>query len=621
MFFCIRHWGRKNVPANLELLFAIFIVVADAVQPCYTPGPAFPVPFLLANNSLLGSLQTELDAVIAESLVSQLWNTSTTSFAVQLTSGDETLWSSYFTAPILGKYKDSEPRPVTGDTAFRAASISKSFTVYALLLEQGINLEDPITKYLPALNEGREDGWGPTFDQITIRSLASQLSGIARETGQMDLAVDSNTLHDPERHGFPPIRTDDTYLAPCGKTLDDKPCDAKDIVNVARKRASVFEANARSTYSNVAFSLLGLALENVTGKAYLDVISSSILEPLKMRDTSFIKPKDSSGIIPYGVNHWTVDLGANRPSGGIYSTANDFSKYLRSILTSSLLPKAVINAWMKPHSWAFSGVNSAFGMPWEILRSTKLSSDGRAIDVITKDGALLGYFSTIALIPEFGLGITILVAGDSTAHKELKERMVAAVVPAIERVARSYTKADFSGVYVGREDMESSSKSSLALEVDEIGPGMRITSWISNGTDFLEVYGRLKGAPENCTAWEARLLPIGLQHNDSTRGVYWETWRAVAVPKKSDQSKNKIFDDLCITDVDSVMYGGWSVEEFWFMRSMNDGHGVFPIIVLPGLRQVLYKGEKSFDNYHAVTQLQHHLSSLLSRDKPWSVLN
>ena len=75
----------------------------------------------------------------------------------------------------------------------------------------------------------------------------------------------------------------------------------------------VFYPNYRSTYSNVAFSLLGLALENVTGQAFPDIIASSILAPLGMHNTRFSKPKDSDGIIPYGFNDWRSDLGANNP--------------------------------------------------------------------------------------------------------------------------------------------------------------------------------------------------------------------------------------------------------------------------------------------------------------------
>ena len=86
-----------------------------------------------------------------------------------------------------------------------------------------------------------------------------------------------------------------------------------DIIGVARNRTRVFNPNERSSYSNVAFSLLGLALESVTGRAYSETIASSMLEPLGMMHTTTTKPKDSDGVIPLEPNHWRLELGADIP--------------------------------------------------------------------------------------------------------------------------------------------------------------------------------------------------------------------------------------------------------------------------------------------------------------------
>jgi len=71
--------------------------------------------------------------------------------------------------------------------------------------------------------------------------------------------------------------------------------------------------NDRSTYSNLAFSLLGIVLEKATSKSYFEAISSSILDPLGMSNTRVTKPKDSKGIIPYVTNDWALDLGSDTP--------------------------------------------------------------------------------------------------------------------------------------------------------------------------------------------------------------------------------------------------------------------------------------------------------------------
>jgi hypothetical protein len=218
---------------------------------------------------------------------------------------------------------------------------------------------------------------------------------------------------------------------------------------------------------------------------------------------------------------------------------------------------------MKPHSWT-SGTNSAYGMPWEILRTTKLTPDGRAIDIVTKGGALTGYFSTIAQIPEFGLGITLLVAGDSAAKQDLQERIIATVVPEVEKIIREEVRERYTGFWGGIDDLWGPPDKDflLSLEVDETGPGIRVSKWISNGTDFLSVYGELKGMPEDQTKWSARLIPTGVYYEDEDQQQFVEPWRLTAIPQQDPKDNGKVFDDECFTDVDAMMYDGASIEEF-----------------------------------------------------------
>jgi len=168
---------------------------------------------------------------------------------------------------------------------------------------------------------------------------------------------------------------------------------------------------------------------------------------------------------------------------------------------------------MKPHSWT-SGTHSAYGMPWEMLRTTKLTPDGRGIDIITKEGALTQYHTIIILIPEFGLGITILVAGKYEALSALRESVIAMLIPAAEKLIRDEVRKVHSGLYAASDNwLESPNLNwSLNIEVDELGPGLLVKNWISNGTDFMTVYGKLTSMPTDPTKWQARLLPADIHH-------------------------------------------------------------------------------------------------------------
>ncbi|KAI9745032.1 MAG: hypothetical protein M1818_001310 [Claussenomyces sp. TS43310] len=563
------------------IVVCAFVTSVHAIGGCNNPGPAFLPIDHSVDKSHFHELAEALDHVVRGIYddTSKAWDLRMTSFALQVTSNNRTIWEHYHTASVLGENQGPEPKTVKGDTAFRIASMSKTFTVYALLLESRISLEDPITKYLPELMEGRRDEWLVQWDQITIRSLASQLSGISRETGLSDLAANKDILSDPVAHGFPPVQ--EGLLAPCLKNTTDRPCTVSEILNTAKNRTQVFAPNARSTYSNVAFSLLGLALEKATGKSYSEIVTSSILEPLGMNKTYLSKPKDSVGIIPYGPNDWATELGPDTPTGGIYCTATDLSTYIRSILSSTLLPKATSNAWMKPHSWTISGTNSAYGMPWEILRTTKLTPDRRPIDIITKSGALTQYYSTIALIPELGLGVTVLVAGDE-AIRDISDTVIEGLVPAADALIRRESRRSYAGDFAAARGHSAGKAWSLRLSVDETGPGLLVTDWLSNSTAFLQVYGRFKDMPKDPTQWQARLLPTGLVRSkrassDPNSPVHsaadhqddhavFETWRLVAVAKPQAGDERKAFHDFCMTDMDALMYNGRSVEEFVLAR-------------------------------------------------------
>lgn len=260
-------------------------------------------------------------------------------------------------------------------------------------------------------------------------------------------------------------------------------------------------------------------------------------------------------------------------SGGIYSSTSDFSLYLRSILHPSpaLLPRSTRNRWLQPQSWTISSTSTAYGMPWEIIRTNTLTPEGRSTTIITKGGELTQYHSLIALIPDLGLGLSLLIAGDNA--KDALSQVFSTLVRAAETLIRDSIRINYAATYALRSDDDADSFNgnfSLTLAVDGYGPGLRITDWVSNGTRFLPVYGRIKKMPADGDAWEARLLPSGLRYvvGDEER----EVWRltavvtkpetAAAVPVGHASDARFRLGNYCFTDVDSLMYAGFAVEEF-----------------------------------------------------------
>lgn len=165
------------------LLLSLLVVKATSWR--LEPTEPFAPPLLLRDDPGVSGVFNQLDAAIQHAAKgeSSPWRTNITSFSVSVTSSVETLWTSSYTAPILGNYIDSPSSNVTEHTYFRIASISKVFTVLAVLIEQQAqkwSLQEPITKYVPELLDGANEG-SINWSAITLGTLASQLSGIPRE--------------------------------------------------------------------------------------------------------------------------------------------------------------------------------------------------------------------------------------------------------------------------------------------------------------------------------------------------------------------------------------------------------------------------------------------------------
>lgn len=77
-----------------------------------------------------------------------------------------------------------------------------------------------------------------------------------------------------------------------------------------------FPAEQAPAYSNVAYILLAYALEEISGKDWLSLLTDNILEPLGLENTYYTTPNDTSnGVIPGNISTvgWTNRLGDEGP--------------------------------------------------------------------------------------------------------------------------------------------------------------------------------------------------------------------------------------------------------------------------------------------------------------------
>jgi len=212
----------------------------------------------------------------------------------------------------------------TINTPFQIASVSKTVTNLAVfkLVELGkIELSDDVNNYLPFSVKN------PHFsnDSITVRDLLNHRSGI-----RDDMAIYDTLWNIPK--GDRKIALDKfmyDYLDPNGKLYKKNHYD------------NTLNYNAYK-YSDTGVALLGVIVENVSGKSFDDFCQENIFEPLNMTNTGWFlrnfdhnlvaKPyvkDDSLGLIFKGHNGFP-----DYPGGQLRTSIHDYSILLAGYLNA-----------------------------------------------------------------------------------------------------------------------------------------------------------------------------------------------------------------------------------------------------------------------------------------------
>lgn len=305
--------------------------------------------------------------------------------------------------------------PVDPDTVFQIASITKVFTVTALLalFEAGrLDLDAPVRTYLPEFQLQDE----AATKALTTRHLISHSGGFFGDhfldTGPGD---DALSRFIATFHTLP-------QLFPPGQ---------------------MWAAN------NADFCLAGRLIEVITGLTFETAVARIVLEPLGMKKSFFFAADATTH--RFAAGHFVVDGRpvvtrplANRglrpiailprsgvPTGGLLSTANDMIRFIRSLLGhgSILSPETLelMGAPSVPGAW-----DQWRGYPW-IVRD----SGGQRILTHGGGGARSGQRALLSLAPRAKAGVIILTnCGPVGAfvHDSVAEWWLARVVGVSEQL-------------------------------------------------------------------------------------------------------------------------------------------------------------------------------------------
>jgi CubicO group peptidase (beta-lactamase class C family) len=270
------------------------------------------------------------------------------------------LWRKGETAQVntLG-WRDVEAKaPMTRDTLFRIASMTKPITSVAalMLLEEGkLRLDDPVTKWMPELKDlrvlkeatGPLDATVPAERDITVDDLMTHRSGLAyafTSIGPIAQAYETALGSPLGTH----LSTDE-WLAALG-TLPLS-----------------YQPGERFHYSH-ATDVLGFLVGRIAGTSYRDFIMQRILKPLGMDDTDFWCPPEKRDRMAklYRINPKTDAMeDVSLPhlpgppefcagGGGLISTADDYLRFARMMLNGGELDGT---RYLKPETVALMRQN------------------------------------------------------------------------------------------------------------------------------------------------------------------------------------------------------------------------------------------------------------------------
>jgi CubicO group peptidase (beta-lactamase class C family) len=213
----------------------------------------------------------------------------------------------------IGQADLESNRPMTPDTIFAVASMTKPITATAvmILVDEGkLSLDDPISKFIPEFRDVRLSDGSVPKRELTIRDVLTHTSGLAgdqRMNGSLE-----------------------------------------ETVRQIAARPLAFQPGAKWQYSP-GLTVAGRIVEIVADQPFEEFLATRIFQPLEMTDTTLVLSEDqrmrlaqlyqpaANGVGLEPAQNWIVDPSGHsqngpNPSGGLFSTATDLARFYRMVL-------------------------------------------------------------------------------------------------------------------------------------------------------------------------------------------------------------------------------------------------------------------------------------------------
>ena len=205
-------------------------------------------------------------------------------------------------------------RPMTADTLFWIASMTKPVTAVAVLMLQDegrLHVSDPVARYIPEFGTLRTPSGRPA--NLTLTQILTHTSGLGEANGPA--AQQARTL--------------------------------ADLVPLWLSGPTQFEPGERWRYCQSGINAAGRVVEVVSGQPFHVFLKKRLFDPLGMKDTTFYPTEAQRRrlVTAYARNATNgllepvpprADFGStNRPpqgNGGLFSTGPDYARFCQMLL-------------------------------------------------------------------------------------------------------------------------------------------------------------------------------------------------------------------------------------------------------------------------------------------------
>jgi CubicO group peptidase (beta-lactamase class C family) len=282
--------------------------------------------------------------------------------------------------------------PVTPDTRFRAASITKLFTTTLVFqeIEAGtLTLDDPVNKHLDKAARIRTRNGEPAED-VTVRHLLTHTSGLPVSWRGME---------------YEPL----IFKLVANESL--RPPRSLDRVVAGQK--TLRSPGKRIVYANQGFNLLGYIVQRLSGQSFEDLVQQRVFDPLEMRNSSL--PVSASGVgvaTPYGTLMRAGRKPASRvdvyagPAGALLTSSTDLARFGQMILRGGefadrrIASEAILDEASKIHACNHPELDDGWGLGFA-------AREWRGRLLIWHSGGFSGASTLLHLSPQDGVGVVV----------------------------------------------------------------------------------------------------------------------------------------------------------------------------------------------------------------------